>query len=259
MKYNIGRYIILSQSIYDIIKSRDIFLSRNFILLENSYKNNKTKMLCRCMICNKESYKTLDSVLKNKKCIHCYEDESRYKYEDIYNIFKTHNCELLEKEYKNRETPMKYRCECGRIAYIRFKSFQQGKRCYICGLYKISGEKNGNWDEFKVGKKLTDRLRRSFNEQSIKKLLHDDPNFENWKLNPAQYEVDHIIPVKAFAILVRDYNLDEVHVRFLINKRENIQLLTEKENREKGDKHNIMEDIEFLEIRGVFIERDLSE
>lgn len=55
-----------------------------------------------------------------------------HTYEYIYNYFKEHKCELLENDYINANTKMKYICECKNKSEIRFNSFQQGKRCNLC-------------------------------------------------------------------------------------------------------------------------------
>jgi very-short-patch-repair endonuclease len=53
-------------------------------------------------------------------------------YEYVYNYFKKYNCELLETEYKNSATKMKYRCKCGNESEIIYNSFQKGRRCMKC-------------------------------------------------------------------------------------------------------------------------------
>ena len=50
---------------------------------------------------------------------------------DIFENFKSNNCELLE-EYKNSYTPMKYQCSCGNISKIRYYDFKKGVRCAKC-------------------------------------------------------------------------------------------------------------------------------
>jgi hypothetical protein len=61
--------------------------------------------------------------------------------EKVKEFFKENNCELLENEYINNRTPMKYKCECGDFAIIRFDNFKGGKRCNTC-RYKKSGDSN---------------------------------------------------------------------------------------------------------------------
>jgi hypothetical protein len=42
-------------------------------------------------------------------------------YEEVYTRFKEQNCELLDKEYKNSRTKLKYKCSCGNISFILLK------------------------------------------------------------------------------------------------------------------------------------------
>jgi very-short-patch-repair endonuclease len=57
----------------------------------------------------------------------------KHTYEYIKQYFENENCELLETEYINNSTKMKYKCICNNITYIRYSDFQQGKRCSKCG------------------------------------------------------------------------------------------------------------------------------
>lgn len=46
-------------------------------------------------------------------------------YEFVKNYFKEQDCELLETEYKNCDTKMKYRCKCGNESTIIFSNFKE--------------------------------------------------------------------------------------------------------------------------------------
>ncbi len=59
-------------------------------------------------------------------------------YEYVSNYFKENGCELLEKEYKNARTKMRYKCICGNTSEIVFYSFKLGNRCRECGNKKNS-------------------------------------------------------------------------------------------------------------------------
>ncbi len=60
----------------------------------------------------------------------------------VKQYFEDRDCELLETEYINNVTLMKYECICGNNKdKIRFNSFQQGKRCMEC-----SGSKKYTFD-----------------------------------------------------------------------------------------------------------------
>jgi effector-binding domain-containing protein len=60
----------------------------------------------------------------------------RLTYEHVFNYFKEHNCELLETEYINCKTKMKFKCSCGNISYIKWNDFHKGSRCMKCGKLK---------------------------------------------------------------------------------------------------------------------------
>ena len=51
-------------------------------------------------------------------------------------FFEDRDCELLETEYINTHTKMRYICICREESYIRFRDFKLGKRCKRCGIKK---------------------------------------------------------------------------------------------------------------------------
>jgi hypothetical protein len=61
-------------------------------------------------------------------------------YKEVKDFFKKSGCKLLEKNYKNARTKMRYVCECGNVSKIVFDSFRRGNRCRSCGTKK-SAEK----------------------------------------------------------------------------------------------------------------------
>ncbi len=48
---------------------------------------------------------------------------SKYEIEQVRNIFKEQDCELLSKEYKRVHDILDYKCSCGNISKIRFSLF----------------------------------------------------------------------------------------------------------------------------------------
>ena len=56
----------------------------------------------------------------------------RHTLEFVKQCFEDHGCKLLEKEYKNDRTKMKYICSCGGASQIIFSNFKQGHRCMKC-------------------------------------------------------------------------------------------------------------------------------
>src|ERR1700677_507831 len=73
----------------------------------------------------------------------------RLSYEYVFQKFKEGNCELLEKEYKNAITPMRYKCECDRESKISLSNFKKGKRCKKCASEKSSVARRHDYDYIK--------------------------------------------------------------------------------------------------------------
>lgn len=99
-------------------------------LLETKYINSKTLMKYRC-ICGNISEITFSNFKQGGKCMKCSGNE-KLTFEYVQNYFKEQSCQLLEKDYINTQTLMKYICICGNISNIRFNNFQQSKRCMKC-------------------------------------------------------------------------------------------------------------------------------
>jgi hypothetical protein len=56
-------------------------------------------------------------------------NNKRKSLQEVKEYFKFQGCELLEDNYINAHTKMKYRCACGNISHIKLNNFQNGKRC----------------------------------------------------------------------------------------------------------------------------------
>lgn len=60
----------------------------------------------------------------------------RYQLDYVRECFEQENCELLESEYVNCKTPMRYIAQCGHESFIRFDTFLNApaatKRCRAC-------------------------------------------------------------------------------------------------------------------------------
>lgn len=72
-----------------------------------------------------------------------------WTYDEVKRIFEENGCELLESEYKNANTPLKYRCLCGNVAKIRFSCFQKGQRCSQCKSQKVAEKKRLSFNQVK--------------------------------------------------------------------------------------------------------------
>lgn len=115
------------------------FLDNNCVLLEKEYVNANTLMKYRCSFGHISKIR-FGNFQQGVGCRQCGREESSLTLEYVYNCFKEEGCELLEEEYINNKTKMKYRCICGDISEIQFSNFQQGQRCFKCG-HRRKGEK----------------------------------------------------------------------------------------------------------------------
>lgn len=88
-------------------------------------------MKYQCSCTNKSEIR-FDDFKNNVRCMKCSGNE-KLTFEYVKAYFTEQNCELLETDYKNNSTKMKYKCKCDYISEIRFKDFKNGIRCLKCG------------------------------------------------------------------------------------------------------------------------------
>jgi 5-methylcytosine-specific restriction endonuclease McrA len=82
---------------------------------------------------------------------------ARFTFDYVYTYFKEQGCELLEREYVNNSTRMKFRCKCGNDKYsISFATFKKGARCDLCKKEKLSNA-NRKYDLEQVQKIFKER------------------------------------------------------------------------------------------------------
>ncbi len=142
---------------------RNYFKEQGCELLEKEYINNCTNMEYRCS-CENINKIRFNHFKRGKRCKKCGKNEEHtLKY--VQNYFKEQGCELLETEYINCKTKMKYKCSCGDISNISFNNFRKGHRCYKCGLNKNSIKQKHSF-EF---------VKNYFKEQGCK-LLEEEYN-----------------------------------------------------------------------------------
>ncbi len=110
-------------------------------LLETEYINSGTPMKYICKCKNKKCKITFYRFKKGERCMEC-SGNKKYTYEEVKKYFKDHDCKLLEKEYVNSKTKMKYECKCGnKECKITFSNFKRGQRCRkCCGSEKLTFE-----------------------------------------------------------------------------------------------------------------------
>ena len=113
---------------------RNFFKEQDCELLEKVYTNSNTKMKYRCN-CGNESSISFDNFRSGYRCMKCSGNE-RLTFEFVNKYFKEQKCKLLETEYVNSCTKMKYLCQCKNESSITWDNFKQGYRCVMCGYDK---------------------------------------------------------------------------------------------------------------------------
>jgi len=225
----------------DYVKNE--FKQNNWILLDE-YKDAKTKLKCICPN-NHIQFKTPDLFIKSngKGCIEC-SGLLKHDIDYIKKIVEEQGCELLETEYINAKTKMKYKCRCGFISYSLFNNIKNGHGCSNCRKINNSGKNNSRWIEDRTKILRLDLLRKS--PDQLIKLLIDDPLYKDYIKNSDDFHIDHIFPRKAFI----DNNLDIIYgnkiIKEICNSRTNLQILNKYDNMTKGSKYNNKEFLEWI-------------
>jgi len=113
---------------------KNFFEKNGCKLLEPEYINSSTKIKYICKNGHNQQV-VFGSFHRGKRCKTCAHRE-KHTFEDVQKYFKEQECELLDTEYIDSNTPMKYICKCGNESKIRYSNFKQGQRCMKC-LYSF--------------------------------------------------------------------------------------------------------------------------
>ena len=66
---------------------------------------------------------------------------AKFEFSYVQNYFEQEGYKLLEKEYKNAKTSIKYKCKCGNTSQTSFSNFKKSSRCTNCaGCKKYTHE-----------------------------------------------------------------------------------------------------------------------
>lgn len=104
--------------------------------LLDEYKSFSSSMKYRCS-CGKISTCSWRHFKNGSRCRDCRNKKMTFTYDYVKSYFEQQNCELLETNYKNARTKMKYRCSCGTEAYVKLYRFKVGDRCKKCSVLKL--------------------------------------------------------------------------------------------------------------------------
>lgn len=239
------------------------FFKANGCQLLDEYRNNDQplKFICKC---GRTSQRTYKNFKKTPQCATC-SGKHHYTLNEVKEIFKNQECELLSNEYTNGRLKLDYVCSCGTQAKIALEKFLLGRKCHICAL-RI-GAKNGNWNpdrEFvKLNKILTSRshshIRFLLKKQNLKKIQNKSKylgytvsqlreritQHQNWNnVKNEKWHIDHIFPASAFL----EQGITDLKI---INALDNLQPLTEKDNLSKSAKYDKKEFLSWIKLKGI--------
>lgn len=129
------------------------------ILLTEEYINSNQKLEYICE-CGKEKTITRTHFLRGQRCRECGVKKigasRRYGIDVARRAFELSDMELLENEYVDGDTPMRYKCKiCGYESTAVLRTVIRGSRCRSCSYEDISGENNSRWSPY-----LTDEDRK---------------------------------------------------------------------------------------------------
>jgi len=124
---------------FNYIYVKEYFEHENCLLISNNYigASTKLKYVAQCGHNNSISFDKF-KLGGGRVCNKCSKS-IRYEYDYVYEYFLNNDCLLLEKEYINCKTPMRYIAQCGHehiTIFDTFKNLNSSKRCPDCQKVK---------------------------------------------------------------------------------------------------------------------------
>ena len=158
------------------IKFRLQKINPNIEILSNEYKNNETKLHCRCLIDNYEWYAKWQNLYQGEGCYICglktIKEKQMFSLEEIKEKLKiiNPNVKIISDEYTGAKKNIT--CEClidGNVWDSNWDKLCQGVGCPICGIRNNSGENHYHYNP-----NLTD-------EEREKGRIILGKSMENWR------------------------------------------------------------------------------
>lgn len=133
-------------------EAKELFLQRDYELLETEYINISTRMRYRCpKHSDKDTRITLNGLKRGEGCPYCARNV-RLTFEEVKFEFEKKGYELLETKYINNETAMRYRCpkHPEEVQKIRTDKLRRGSGCRACAYEKITEFHRKDFEEVKA-------------------------------------------------------------------------------------------------------------
>lgn len=110
---------------------REVFKNQGWVLLEDTYLNNKTKLNCLCenkhLVCI--SY---DKFRQGHRCKICYHNRQKLALGHIKNSIESEGYALKSSMYTNSKTKLHTVCPKGRKYETTWDNWKKGRRCPCC-------------------------------------------------------------------------------------------------------------------------------
>lgn len=119
----------------------------NIVPLEE-YKNNNTKIRCRCLIHDEVCESTPKRLLAGHQCCKkCISEDKRRRlvrtHEEFLQLLKDKNIDVVPlEEYVDNTTKILFKCSCGDIWETTPERVLLGNHCKKCGYKSLLGNKN---------------------------------------------------------------------------------------------------------------------
>lgn len=122
-----------SRTPFDVVKKD--FENKGYLLLESNYENSLVKMRYKCSIHPDYTFEIRYHDLKNGKGCPACANNRKLTFEEVIEAFDKRGYTLLEKEYVNSDTKMKFRCikHPEEPMSISWTHFREGNGCRLCG------------------------------------------------------------------------------------------------------------------------------
>lgn len=135
---------------------KEVFESKGNKLISKGYHGNKIPLEYICD-CGELDKKTIHNFKYGQRCRKCGEkkvtDKLRRDLKEIIQYFKDNDCELIG-DYKNANTPINFKCKCGKKDKKRIREFKEVPMCSECGYKKALKTKKEKYNYAQKYKEL---------------------------------------------------------------------------------------------------------
>ncbi len=261
---------------YSLEQARERFLGKRLSLLEQTYITANTPMSYVCLVCQVPGKMRLATVNLGHGCRTCANRiraaARRTSTAEVRDLFEAGGLTLLEDDFKNNATPMRFRCmNCGHVGAMSFKVVKRGGMCRRCAVLKRTGPGHHRWiedrEEVRLRKKITEKCHDSLKHclmytdgvesDTTSELLGYSPrglrehleSFPGWsELIKGEWHLDHVHPIIAFI----EYGVIEISV---MNALDNLQPLDARSNLSKAGSYDREKFETYLSSKGVVFKK----